>query len=181
MSEHSINDVDVTGLVDIKSNSILGPAHEHFVVSILMRLGFQVALTEVSGSSYDCIIEGYSQPPKKEDLFSFENKDLLRGQIKTARNSISFTGGGRGGVDREYNTEETENKVYKYSSANVDILIGVDPTELDLYLVPVKYIDEWGKSKAISKMQSLKNNWDILINWNDNYIGDLKTELPDFQ
>ena len=53
-------------------------------------------------------------------------------------------------------------KEYKYTTEHCDLIIGVDVKTLDLYLVPTKFTERWGKSKAVSTLEPLKNNWDIL-------------------
>ncbi|MFW6008941.1 MAG: hypothetical protein ACOCP8_06725 [archaeon] len=175
---NEITDLDVTGLVSKKSGNILGDAHEHFVVAVMMRLGFEVAITELSAGPYDCLIVVYNDfYNQKHD----SSKDLLRVQIKTARKSLPLTGGGRAGIDRIYNTDETEDKTYKYTSDIVDLIIGVDKYTLDIYIVPAIYAEEWGSSKSLNLLQPLKNKWNILLNWNSDYINKLKYELPDFK
>lgn len=177
----SIKDLDVTGLVKEKSGNILGNAHEHFVAAVMMRLGFEISLSEISASVYDCIIGVFSQPPNNSDNIGKMKKTFIKAQIKTAKDSIRLTGGGRAGVDRIYNTEDTDNKIYKYTSEMVDLIIGVDKKTLDLYILPTVFTKQWGKSKTLSKIQPVKNNWSILLNWNEKYLNKIKFELPDFK
>lgn len=175
-TKHSITDLDVTGLVEKRSGNILGDAHEHFVVAILMRLGFEVSITELSAEPYDCIVFAFDKPPSEGG-----EKFALTTQVKTCTNSISLTGGTRAGVDRIYDAEETEDKSYKYTPDIVDLLIGVDKENIDLYLLPAFFTTDWGKSKSLNKIEPLKNNWDVLINWNTEFLEDLKYDLPDFE
>ncbi|MFW5794676.1 MAG: hypothetical protein ACOCV1_04240 [Bacillota bacterium] len=173
-----INDLDITGIVEARSGNILGDAHEHFVVAIMMRLGLEVAITELSAGPYDCLVFAYTAPPTE---CSNPPKELLTVQVKTASNSVPLTGGSRAGVDRVYNTEETQSKTYKYTSDIVDLIMGVDRETLDIYIIPALYVEFWGSSKALSKLQPLKNNWDILLNWNHDYLEELRLTLPDFK
>ena len=88
---------------------------------------------------------------------------------------MSFVGGSRGGVDREYKSGV---KTYKYTIAHSDLILGIDKATLDVYVIPTRFIAKWGGSRATSKMQLLKNNWDILMNWNDEYLSELDRRVP---
>lgn len=81
----------------------------------------------------------------------------------------------RGGIDRYYRAGVKE---YKYTEKDQDLIIGVHVDTLDLYLVPTRFISNWGKSRTIKKLQPLKNNWDILLNWNDEFLNELEGQLP---
>jgi len=76
-----------------KQASIDGFAHEHIVAGILMKRYQNVSLVDLPLSPYDIIIVR---------KLSYGGEDIIRAQVKTARTSVSFTGGSRGGVDREY-------------------------------------------------------------------------------
>ena len=159
-------DIDITGLIKKKSGAPLGDAHELFVRSIMMRLGLEAGKADLSGSAYDVVIVGME---KMDGL-----KRFLRVQVKTVDISLNLTGGGRGGVDREYVSDV---KVYKYSTEHSDLIFGVDRDKLDIYVVPTLFLDLWGKSVSKNKIQILKNNWEILINWNKPYLTELKEKL----
>jgi len=58
-----------------------------------------------------------------------------------------------------------------------DLIIGVDMRTLALYLIPTAFLANWGDSRAFSKLQPLKNNWDVLLNWNDEYLERLRRQL----
>lgn len=133
--------------------AISGFAHEHIVAGILMKRYGNVSLVDLPLSPYDIIV-----------VFKTEQgEDIIRAQIKTAQKSVSFTGGGRGGVDREY---VSDIKVYKQSTKTCDMVIGVHPNEdnsHDLYFVPttlIEYLSQ--KNISLSKIQTLKNKYDIL-------------------
>ncbi|MCV0372750.1 MAG: hypothetical protein K5793_04260 [Nitrosarchaeum sp.] len=159
-------DLDITGLIKKKSGAPLGDAHELFVRAIMMRLGLEAGKADLSSSAYDVVIVGMEKIDGK--------KLFLRVQVKTIDNSLNLTGGSRGGVDREYISKE---KVYKYSTDHSDLIFGVDRDKLDIYVVPTLFVDLWGSSVAKSKIQILKNNWEILVNWNTGYLFRLKEHL----
>ncbi len=115
-------DIDITGLIKKKSGAQLGDAHELFVRAIMMRLGLEAGKADLSGSAYDVVIVGMERIDGK--------KKFLRVQVKTVGTSLTLTGGGRGGVDREYVSDV---KVYKYSPEDTDLIFGVDRDKLDIY------------------------------------------------
>lgn len=161
-----IFDIDITGLIKKKSGNPLGDAHELFVRAIMVRLGLEAGKADLSSSAYDVIVVGMDKIDGK--------KLTLRVQVKTMDNSLTLTGGSRGGVDREYISDE---KVYKYTTEHSDLIFGVDRKTLDIYIVPTSFTGLWGSSIAKSKIQILKNNWEILVNWNKNYLAELKEKL----
>ncbi|MEW6418172.1 MAG: group I intron-associated PD-(D/E)XK endonuclease [Nitrospirota bacterium] len=156
----TIFDLDITGRIAKLGGNILGDAHEHYVTAILMRLGFDVSVASVKGGPYDLLITAYKNGTDSE-------KVILRAQVKTCSTSISFIGGVRGGVDREYKSGVKE---YKYSEEHNDLIIGVKKSTLDLYLVPTRFLKHFGKSKSLNQLDSLKNNWEILLNWREEWL-----------
>lgn len=134
--------------------SVDGFAHEHIVVGILMKKYQNVSLVDLPLSPYDIII-----------VFKNINNEeqIIRGQVKTAIKSISFTGGSRGGVDRTY---KSGIKTYVQSPKTSDIVIGIHPREIDsfdLYFLPTILIDALHQSSiSINKAVSCKNNYDLL-------------------
>jgi len=167
-----LTDLDITGMIKLKGGQTLGKAHEHITAGILMRLGFDYMSLDYQGKPYDGIVVAYDKNPK-------ENKDakeiFLRAQIRTADKSVSFIGGRRAGVNREYKSGVKE---YKYTTEHSDLIVGVDKNTLDLYLIPTRFISKWGNSRSLRKVKKLKNNWDILLNWNDDFLSNLEKELP---
>ncbi len=139
--------------------SVAGFAHEHIATGILMKRYQNVSLVDLPLSPYDIIIVR-----KKSD----GNEDIIRAQVKTATQSVSFTGGGRGGVDREYKSDV---KTYTQSTATSDVVIGVHPTNnnaFELYFVPTVLIEELKqKSISVNKIRDLKENYYILENCKD--------------
>jgi hypothetical protein len=161
-----ITDLNITKKLKGKFEALLGDAHQYIVAGILIRLGFTVSLVALKGEPFDLIIFAYEKPQGREIP--------LRCQVRASRNSVKFTAGTRGGVDRIY---KPGIKKYKYTPEHNDLIIGIDIKTLDLYLVPTRFITNWGESRAFSKLQPLKNNWDILLNWNDEYLSKLYQEL----
>lgn len=164
-----ITDLNVTGLNPSKHAALLGDAHELMVAGLLCRLGFEVGLLAAKGGAYDLwVIASQDNSHKIQPL---------RVQVRTVSSGggIRFTGGGRGGVDRIYLSDV---KVYKYTEKDNDLIIGVKADTLDLYLLPTRYISAWGKSRSVNQLQPLKNNWEILLNWNDQFLTALESKLP---
>lgn len=138
--------------------SVEGFAHEHIVAGILMKKFQNVSLVDLPLSPYDIIIAF-------KDEGGGKGEEIIRAQVKTAKKSISFTGGTRGGIDREYKSGVKE---YKQSTSTSDVVIGVLPLEndsYDLYFVPTILIEKLSqKSISIKKVERLKNNYFILRN-----------------
>lgn len=155
-----MNDQEVSG----KQAAIDGRAHEHIVLGILMKKYHNVFLSDLSLSAYDIII-----------MLQLDNQeDIIRVQVKTARKSVSFTGGTRGGVDREYKSGVKE---YIQSTKTSDVVVGINPTNqetFDLYFIPTILIERLAqKSISLSKIQQLKNNYEILENCkNESFVFD---------
>ena len=147
--------------------ALLGEAHQYLVTGILMRLGFLVSVITVRGGTYDLIIPAY------EDFTSNkQNLVLLKAQVRTVRQSLSFLGGLRAGKGMV-----SFYRGYKYTTQHNDLIIGVDQATLDLYLVPTRYIGRWGNSASKGKLQVLKNNFEILLNWNEEFLAELERRL----
>lgn len=158
--------LNIVGMNTAKHAAMLGEAHEFIATGILMRWGFGVSVVSVRGGPYDLIIPAY------EDFRANPEKiALLRAQVRTMTDSISFKAGIRGGVNRVYISDI---KTYKYTEKDNDLIIGVDKSSLDLYLVPTRHIKKWGSSKSKTKLQVYKNNWDVLLQWNDQFLEQLE-------
>ncbi len=97
--------------------SIEGFANEHIVAGLLMKKYQNVSLVDLPLSPYDIIIVRKLETG---------GEDIIRAQVKTARTSVSFTGGTRGGVDREYKSGV---KTYTQSPDISDVIIGLKPLE----------------------------------------------------
>lgn len=136
--------------------SVDGFAHEHIVVGILMKKYQNVSLVDLPLSPSDVIIVF-------KDHDGSEN--IIRAQVKTAKKSVSFIGGSRGGVDRAYKSGIKE---YIQSSTYSDVIIGIHPTGSDsfeLYFIPTIVVERLNqKSISLHKIEKLKNNYHILEN-----------------
>jgi len=165
-----VSKTNITGLDKGRYAALLGDAHQHLVIGILMRLGFQVAHVTDRGLPYDIVVRALTRPGG-EPVF-------LRCQVRTVRGgSIKFTGGVRGGQDRIYIRPSP--KAYTYTTEYNDLVIGIEPETLDLYIIPTRFIEKWGKkSRSVRKLEPLKNNFEILLNWNDKYLSELEEKLP---
>jgi hypothetical protein len=153
-----------------KQASIEGFANEHITVGLLMKKYQNVSLVALPLSPYDIIIV--------RKLID-ESEDIIRAQVKTARKSVSFTGGTRGGVDRTYKSGV---KTYTQSPKTSDVIIGLKPLDnksFDMYFIPTILIAVWGtKSKGLGTIQPLKNNFEFLENCKDStYIMHKANEL----
>ena len=141
--------------------AISGFAHEHITAGILMKRYGNVSLVDLPLSPYDIVIVY-----KKE-----HGEDIVRAQVKTAKSSISFTGGTRGGIDRTYRSGV---KTYTQSTETCDVFIGLHPynDSFDLYFVPTILIEQLGQSSiSLSKIDTLKNNYEMLDNCrNSEYV-----------
>jgi len=165
-----ISDLNIVGMERGKFATRLGDAHQLIVAGILMRLGFYVSLSLLKGEPFDLVVFAYERPGGRQIP--------LRCQVKTSEigGSISFIAGVRGGVNREYIRPSP--KEYKYTTHHNDLIIGVDRETLDLYLIPTRFVEKWKvKSKSLSKLEPLRNNWEILLNWNEEYLSRLEKEL----
>lgn len=137
--------------------AISGFAHEHITAGILMKRFGNVSLVDLPLSPYDIVIV------KKVE----GGEDIIRAQVKTAQDSISFMGGSRGGADRIYLSDV---KTYTQSTETCDVVIGLHPhnDSYDLYFVPAILIEELKQgSISLRKIESLKNNYEILENCKD--------------
>lgn len=135
--------------------SIEGFANEKIVCGLLMKKYGNVSLVDLPLSPYDIVIVR-----KLED----DTEDIIRIQSKTASKSVSFTGGSRGGVDREYKSGV---KTYVQSPKTSDCIVGVhfEEEKPELYFVPTLLIAELGtKSISLNKIEKLKNNYELLEN-----------------
>jgi hypothetical protein len=163
-----ITDQNITGKDKGAFAADLGASNEFIVTGILIRLGFDVGVMQVSRTPYDLWLFAFSKP--KGEMIP------LRVQIKTISGggSIKLGGGTRGGVDRQYKSGVKE---YKYTTEHNDLIVGVDKSTLNLYLLPTSFTENWGKSKSIGSLQLLKNNWSLLLNWNAEYLSELKERI----
>lgn len=134
--------------------AVTGFAHEHIAVGLLMKRYQNVSLVDLPLSPYDIVIAR-----KLED----GSEDIIRAQVKTARKSIGFTGGERGGVDRFYRSGV---KKYRQNTRTADVIIGVHENEdrtFSLYFVPTCLIEELNQdSVSLRKIEFLRENYEVL-------------------
>lgn len=125
-------------------------------------------MMSAKGEPYDLLVMGYETSNGK--------RIPLRVQVRTISKGggIKLIGGVRAGVDRSYKSGVKE---YKYTTKHSDLIIGVQVQTLDLYLVPTRFTQALGKSKAASTLQPLKNNWDVLLNWREDFLNELEQKL----
>lgn len=142
-----------------------GFAHELIVAGLLMKRYMTVSLVDFPLKQYDIII---ALKDKNDE------EDMIRAQVKTAKASISFTGGSRGGIDRTYKSGIKE---YVQSTKTSDVVIGVHPhpkdeDSFDLYFVPTILIEKLNqRSISVNKIKALKNNYKMLENCkNEQYV-----------
>jgi hypothetical protein len=146
----------------------LGIANEYIVTGLLIRLGFDVGVVQLTRTPFDLWIYAFVNPDGE--------RISLRAQIKTIskNGTIKFGAGVRSGADREYKSDV---KAYKYTTEHNDLVIGIDRLSFDMYLVPTFYSEKWGNSKNIGTLEILKNNWNILLNWNPTFLSRLGSQL----
>ncbi len=141
--------VNQTGIDNGVFRSVNGNSDEMIGVGRCMKAGFPCSRVDVTNAKYDAIID-------------IGNSKLLRVQIKgTSNGSVNFTGGTRSG---QQISREVESRKYKYTKNDIDLILAVDSRNGDCYIIPVEDIAVWGETKALSKLQHYKENWDILRN-----------------
>ncbi|GBC91340.1 MAG: hypothetical protein N2045_01385 [Fimbriimonadales bacterium] len=137
-----------------RQGAVEGFANEHIAAGILMKRYQNVSLVDLPLSHYDIIIAR-----KRED----GTEDIIRAQVKTARKSISFIGGVRGGADRIYKSDV---KKYRQNTATSDVVIGVHETpegKFVLYFVPTCLIEEIDQNSiALNRIPMLRENYEVL-------------------
>ena len=136
--------------------SAKGFANESRLLAALLDRGFNASNVDLPHSTYDIVVELIEGP-------------LIRIQAKTIgkANSIKFTGGTRGGVDREYKSGV---KSYTQDTTTSDIVVGVKSKTMngdggvDFYFVPTLLIELLEqKSISANKVEKWKNQWEILV------------------
>ncbi len=136
--------------------SVEGFAYEHIAAGILMKKYQNVSLVDLPLSPYDLIIVLKDQHGKE---------NIIRAQVKKAKDTIRFTGGTRGGIDREY---KSNIKTYIQSTKTSDVIIGVHPLDensFELYFFPTVIVEQLNqKSISLSRVSFLKNNYFFLEN-----------------
>ncbi len=138
---------NITGIDNGIFRSVNGNSDEMIGVGRCMKAGFPCSRVDVTNAKYDAIVD-------------IGNGKLLRVQIKgTSGSSVNFTGGGRSG---QQINRDVPSRTYKYTKADIDLILVVDSTNGDCYVIPVEDLEQWGNSKALKQLQDYKENWDIL-------------------
>lgn len=142
-------DKNITAIELGKYRTINGNADELIGIGRCIKAGFACSKVETTNGRYDAVIDPGGDNPK-----------LLRVQIKgTGSGSVSFTGGGRSG---QQISRSVAQRTYKYTSKDCDLILAVDSSNGDCYVIPIKDIESWGTTKSLSKLQKYKENWNIL-------------------
>ena len=150
MTENNKWIINITNIEQGLFRPMNGNADELIAVGRVIKAGFHCSRVDVTNAKYDAIVDigGYQK--------------LLRIQIKgTGNNSLNFTGGTRSG---QQISRQAENRKYKYTKKDCDLIIGVDSNNGDCYIIPVEDLENWGENKSLNKLQDYKENWEILIN-----------------
>lgn len=138
---------NITNIEDGIFRSVNGNADEMIGVGRCMKAGFPCSRVDVTNGRYDAIVD-------------VGNGTLLRIQVKgTSGGSVSFMGGGRSG--QQINRAVSQ-RTYKYTSNDCDVILAVDGRNGDCYIIPINDISAFGNSKALSRLQPYKENWDKL-------------------
>ncbi|MCY4223619.1 MAG: hypothetical protein OXF06_02175 [Bacteroidetes bacterium] len=140
--------------------SAKGFANESRLLAALLDRGFNASRVDLPHSTYDIVVE-------------LIEGQMVRVQAKTVgmANRIQFSGGSRGGVDRQYKSNV---KSYVQDTTTSDIVVGVKSKKtngddrVDFYFVPTLLIELiQQKSISVNKLKKWKNNWDILVKCKD--------------
>ena len=138
-----------------KLASAKGFANESRVLAALLARGYNASRVDLPHSTYDVVLES-------------KLSEIIRIQVKTVSPSgtISFTGGTRGGIDREYKSSVKE---YQQSTETSDIVVGVKAERangdknIDFYFIPTILVENLKqKSLSVNKVPETKNNWTLL-------------------
>ena len=123
-----------------KQAAAKGAANENRLLAALLDRDFNASKVDLPHSLYDIVVE-------------LDSGVIIRIQAKTVNEggSISFVGGSRGGVDREYKSGV---KTYTQNTATSDIFVGVQSRKTngddktDFYFVPTLLIEWLGKGAS---------------------------------
>ncbi len=138
-----------------KLASAKGFANENRLLAALLERGYNASLVDLPHSTYDIVVE-------------LDQENMIRLQVKTVadKGSVSFKGGVRGGVDREYFSGVKE---YTQSTETSDAVVGVQSSsnngdeKIDFWFIPTLYIERLEQgSLSINKIPQAKNNWALM-------------------
>ena len=138
-----------------KTASAKGFANESRLLAALLERNFNASRVDLPHSTYDLVLE-------------LDATNIIRLQVKTVgpNERVSFTGGTRGGVDREYKSDV---KKYIQSTKTSDVVVGVQSIQdngdsrIDFFFIPTLYIEKLDQgSISIRKILAARNNWELL-------------------
>lgn len=139
--------VNRTGIDPGIFRTINGNSDELIAIGRITKAGFPCSAPITTNGRYDAVVD-------------IGNNKLIRIQIKgTSTGQAGFTGGGRSG---QQISREVKQRTYKYTKEDCDLILILDGRNGDCYLIPIEDIKLWGTSKALSKLQNYRENWDIL-------------------
>lgn len=139
---------NLTGMEQGKFRTINGNADELIGIGRCIKAGFPCSKVETTNGRYDAVIDPGN------------GKRLLKVQIKGSGNgSVGFTGGGRSG---QQISREVASRTYKYTKDDCDLILAVDSNNGDCYIIPIEDIQQWGTSKNLGRLQTYKENWQLL-------------------
>jgi hypothetical protein len=140
-------EINKTEIEDGHFRTINGNSDEFIAVGRITKAGFPCSVPVTTNGRYDAVVD-------------IGNNKLIRIQIKgTLKGVAGFTGGGRSGKQI---SRDVKQRTYKYTKADCDLILILDGTNGDCYLIPVEDIAIWGKSKSLTQLQDYKENWDLL-------------------
>lgn len=130
-----------------KFRTINGNSDESIAIGRITKAGFPCSVPVTTNGRYDAVVD-------------IGNNKLIRIQIKgTTKGTATFSGGGRSG---QQINRQAEQRTYKYTKKDCDLILVLDGTNGDCYLIPIGDIIDWGNSKKLSQLQEYKENWSIL-------------------
>jgi hypothetical protein len=140
-------EVNKTNIEDGKFRTINGNSDEFIAIGRITKAGFPCSVPVTTNGRYDAVVD-------------IGNNKLIRIQIKgTLKGSAGFTGGGRSGKQI---SRQVKQRTYKYSKEDCDLILILDGTNGDCYLIPIEDIDSWGTTRSLSKLKDYRENWGIL-------------------
>lgn len=140
---------NITGTPDGIFRTINGNADELITIGRTIKAGFACSRVDITNAKYDAIVD-------------LGNGKLLRIQIKGVgeNGTVNFTGGSRSGKQI---SRKAPKRTYKYTEKDTDILMALDSTNGDCYIIPIEDLKKWGISKKLSTLKKYKENWNILV------------------
>lgn len=107
----------------------------------------------------------------KVDLIAEKNNVYLKIQIKTVQNDRYS----RKIPVRKISHNMGEYKIKRYTKEDIDLFIGADLENEDLYILPVSFSNKYASSISISSCQQYKNNFEQL----EPLCGNIQSEEDD--